>query len=312
VRWAEWSARGSAAREVRWRKLPATKPSVSTWKARRDLDERAGPDREAEIVALRPRADVQHANQELTGAQWDLRRAEERLKRAETALVAANTRPSGALLPGLLGNEARRETEAHLQRAKRDFDEARRIEQQSLRAYERARHRLEDAERAARQLSEAGTAQERRQSFLRVHPGSRRWIEQLEERVAVRDYELAHSEASERQVTRDGRAGQTPDTHDRSRPGSRLHPPATRPPAPCSSARRDTIRGIGRRRCRRRARWNGRDRALGGSAGASYLPPSTPTRAHRPTRCVVPSPRRTPNGSSGASGPVGKARRLVA
>jgi hypothetical protein len=28
--------------------------------------------------------------------------------------------------------------------------------------------------------------------------------------VAVRDYELAHTEASERQVTRDGRAEQTP------------------------------------------------------------------------------------------------------
>jgi hypothetical protein len=178
--------------------------------ARRYLDERAGPDREAEIVALAPRADVQRANQELTGAQWDLRCAEERLERAETALVAANTRPTRALLPSVLGNAARRETEAHRQRAKRDFDEARRIEQQSLRAYERARHHLEDAERAARQLSEARTAQERRQSFLREHPGTRRWIEQLEERVAVRDYELAHAEASERQVTRDGRAEQTP------------------------------------------------------------------------------------------------------
>jgi hypothetical protein len=178
--------------------------------ARRDLDEWAGPDRNAEIVALAPRADVQHANQELTGALWDLRCAEERRKRAETAVVAANTRPTRALLPGLLGNEARRETEAHRQRAKRDFDEARRIEQQSLRAYERARHRLEDAERAARQLSEARTAQERRQSFLREHPDTRRWIEQLEERVAVRDYELARTEASERQGTRDGRAEQTP------------------------------------------------------------------------------------------------------
>jgi hypothetical protein len=178
--------------------------------ARRDLDERAGPDRNAQIVALAPRADVQRANEELTGAQWDLRCAEEHRKRVETALVAANTRPTRALLPGLLGDEARRETEAQWQRAKRDFDEARRIEQQSLRAYERARHRLEDAERAARQLSEARTAQECRQSFLREYPDTRRWIEQLEERVAVRDYELARTEASEPQVTRDGRAGQTP------------------------------------------------------------------------------------------------------
>ena len=70
--------------------------------ARRDLDERAGPDREAQIVALAPRADVPHANEELTGAQWDLRCAEEDRERAEAALVAANTRPSRALLPGLL------------------------------------------------------------------------------------------------------------------------------------------------------------------------------------------------------------------
>jgi hypothetical protein len=178
--------------------------------ARRHLDERAGPDREAEIVALRPRADVRGAKLELTGAQWDLRCAEERLKRAKTTLVAANTRPTRALPPGLLGNDACRETEIHLQRAKRDFNEARRIEQQSLRAYERARHRLEDAERAARQLSEARTEQERRQSFLREHPDTRRWIEQLEERVAVREYELVHVEAGERQVTRDGRVEQTP------------------------------------------------------------------------------------------------------
>jgi conjugative relaxase-like TrwC/TraI family protein len=178
--------------------------------ARRDLDERAGPDRNAEIIALRPRADVQRANQELKDAQSSLRCAGQDRERAETALVAANTRPTRALLPGLLGNEARRETEAHWQRAKADFDAARRIEQQSLRTYERARHRLEDAERAARQLSEARTAQERRQSFLREHPGTRRWIEQLEERVAVRDYELARTETSERPLTRDGRAEQTP------------------------------------------------------------------------------------------------------
>ena len=37
--------------------------------------------------------------------------------------------------------------------------------------------------------------------------------------------------------------------------------------------------GIGRRRCHRHGRWNGRDRALGGRAGVSDLPPSTPTRA---------------------------------
>ena len=178
--------------------------------ARRDLQERAGPDRNAEIVALRTRADVQRANQDLKDAHSSLRRAEENRERAETALVAANTRPTRALLPGLLGNEARRETEAQWQRAKRDFGEARQIEQQFLRAYERARHRLEDAEHAARQLSEAGTAQERRQSFLREHPGTKRLIEQLEERVNVREDELAHTEASERQVTHDGRAEQTP------------------------------------------------------------------------------------------------------
>ena len=91
--------------------------------------------------------------------------------------------------------------------------QARRIEQQSLRAYEEARHRLEDAARAARQLSEARTAQERRQSWLRDHPGTRRWIEQLEGGVAVREYELACAEAGERQVTRDGRAERHLDAH---------------------------------------------------------------------------------------------------
>ena len=212
-------------------------------------------------------------------------------KRAETALVAANTRPTRALLPGLLGNEARRETEAHWQRAKADFDAARRIEQQSLRTYERARHRLEDAERAARQLSEARTAQERRQSFLREHPGTRRWIEQLEERVAVRDYELARTETSERPLTRDGRA--ETDTWTRTLEAGQARGFTRRRrghPRRARRARRDTIRGIGRRRCHCHARWNGRDRTLGSRAGASDLPPSTPTR-----------PRRTPRFAGSAS-----------
>ena len=178
--------------------------------ARRDLDERAGPDRNAEIIALRPRADVQHANEKLKDAQSSLRRAEEGRKRAEAVLVAANTRPTRALLPGLLGNAARREKDERWQEAKRDFDGARRMEQQSLRAYERARHRLEDAKRAACQLTEARTAQERRRSFLHEHPDTRRWIEQLEERVAVREHALARAEASERRVTGDGCAKRVP------------------------------------------------------------------------------------------------------
>ncbi len=178
--------------------------------ARRDLDERAGPDRNEEIVALQPRSDVQRAKQELTGAQSSLRSSEEDRERAEAALVAANTRLTRALLPSLLGNEACREIETQWQRAKRYFDEARRSEQQSLRAYERARHRLEDAVLAARQLSEARTAQERRRSFLHQYPGIRLWIEQLEERLAVRDYELACTSPSERHASRDGRAEHTP------------------------------------------------------------------------------------------------------
>ena len=249
--------------------------------ARRELDERAGPDRNAQIVALRPRADVQHANEELTAAQWDLRRAEDDRERAETALVAVNVRPTRALLPGLLGSEARRETEAHGQEAKRDFDEARRIEQQSLRAYERARHRLEDAERAAHQLSEARTAQEHRRFFLRKHPGTRRWIEQLEERVTVREYELARAEAAERQVTRDGRTKRVPRRARTKR--SRLE---------ASPAGDAVTRAVLERASRHHPGYRAAPMppprpieregpSLGGRAGASDLSPSTPTRPRR-------------------------------
>ena len=67
----------------------------------------------------RARADVQHANEKLKDAQSSLRHAEEGRERAEAVLVAANTRPTRALLPGLLGNTApRREKDERWQEAK--------------------------------------------------------------------------------------------------------------------------------------------------------------------------------------------------
>jgi len=61
--------------------------------------------------------------------------------------------------------------------------------------------------------------------------------------VAVRDYELARTEASERQGTRDGRAEQTPGRR-KTLEGARLRgfTPGDAPPAPLLGARRDTIR----------------------------------------------------------------------
>jgi hypothetical protein len=177
--------------------------------ARREVDDQAGPDRERQISALR-RRDVRSANQELAGAQSSLWRAKDHRERAEAVLEQANTRPARARLPGLLGNEARREAEPHWQQATRDFDEARRVEQEALRTYERAHHGLEEAERAARELDEAHAAQGHRESWLREHPITARWISQLEERVSVREYEeheIARTEERGREVTRVRRAG---------------------------------------------------------------------------------------------------------
>ncbi len=173
--------------------------------ARRELDERGGPDRRAQINALRPRADVQRASEELATAERSAQFAEKARVTAEQALARASVRPARAHLPGFLGNEARREAEAGLQAAARAVVEARRVERQSLRTSERARHALGDATSAAHQLEETRAAQEHRETWLREHPTKTRWIEQLEERVSVREADLARAERAERRTIEERR-----------------------------------------------------------------------------------------------------------
>ena len=186
-------------------------------------------------------------------------------------------------LPGLLGNAAHRETDERWQEAKRYFDAARRIEQQSLRADERVRA-IASTMPSVPLTSSARHAPHRSVVcfFLREHPGTRRWIEQLEERVTVREHELARAEAAERQVTRDGRAKRVPRRGRSKRSRLEASPAGDAATRAVLERAVETRSGIsGGADAAAAADRAGRDRASGGRAGASDLPPSTPTRPRK-------------------------------
>jgi len=68
---------------------------------------------------------------------------------------------------------------------------ARRAEQESLRAYEVARHRLMDAETAASEMAVLRGAQDQRESWLREHPDEVQWARDLRERIEERKADVA-------------------------------------------------------------------------------------------------------------------------
>jgi len=151
--------------------------------ARRDLDERAGPDREAQIVCAGAPSRRATRQRGADGCAVGPALREEDRERAEAALVAANTRPSRALLPGLKATRpVGRPTSAGRSKARLRRGATNRAAVR-FRAYERAA--IASRTPSAPLASSARHAPHRSvasPSYAST-PAQRRWIEQLEERV---------------------------------------------------------------------------------------------------------------------------------
>jgi len=101
-----------------------------------------GADRSKEIAALEPRADVEGAASELRATDDAIRRATEERAEAEARLREAEHAPIQAHLPGRLGEASRCRAAGDRGRTWSTLYEAKRGEQDALRAREAARSRL--------------------------------------------------------------------------------------------------------------------------------------------------------------------------
>jgi hypothetical protein len=159
--------------------------------ARERIERSAGPDRRKAIAALEPRANVVDATQHLRAAEDAIHRAEEQRSRAESRLHEAEREPIRTYLPGRLGEGSRYRADYERRMAEGALFTARRAEQESLRAYEVARHRLMDAETAASEMAVLRGAQDQRESWLREHPDEVQWARDLRERIEERKADVA-------------------------------------------------------------------------------------------------------------------------
>ena len=157
--------------------------------ARERIERSVGPDRRKAIAALEPRANVVDATQHLRAAEDAIHRAEEQRSKAESRLHETEREPIRTYLPGRLGEGSRYRANHERRVAEGALLTARRAEQQSLSAYEVARHRLMDAETAASEMAVLRGAQDQRESWLREHPDEVQWARDLRERVEERKAE---------------------------------------------------------------------------------------------------------------------------
>src|ERR1035438_1387532 len=193
--------------------------------ARERIERSVGPDRRKAIAALEPRANVVDSTQHLRAAGDAIRRAEEQRSRAESRLHEAEREPIRTYLPGRLGEGSRYRADYERRMAEGALFTARRAEQESLRAYEVARHRLMDAETAASEMAVLRGAQDQRESWLREHPDEVQWARDLRERIEERKADVAglgrdgsRIGGGDRSAARVGRAGRS-GSRDRERVG---------------------------------------------------------------------------------------------
>jgi hypothetical protein len=151
--------------------------------ARRYIEEHAGPDRRDEIKALAPKAKAAEAGDVLRRAEESARWAEKNRLEAEQRVAEFEREPLRARLPGRLGADKRDEHERVQYHAKFRLDETLRFEQKELQRLEAARHRLSDAEHAARELRGLSDAQTQRDTWLEAHPEEVRWSRELTARL---------------------------------------------------------------------------------------------------------------------------------
>ena len=162
--------------------------------ANKRIDEKAGQDRAKEIERLATKADVAKARTELEAAHQHLREAKSRRERADQRIEEATARSARVLLPGRLGDDARRETNEVAQRAEAELRSARIEEQRALRDAERARHAFHDAESASGEIDRLREAQHERVSWLESHLDEERYLVQLEARIAAAEGALRRLE----------------------------------------------------------------------------------------------------------------------
>ena len=180
------------------------------------IDREAGPDRRRRIASLEQRAKVDEATRRLEAAHQAIRIAKEQTAEATALLAEVEREPIRARLPGRIGADARERFDRQRGYAKWSLESARREEQQALRCCDEARHRLDDAQNAAKELSSLREAQARRDSWMREHPDEVCWARDLRERIEARTLERfrfpARSQRSlgTERVPDDGRPSRSP------------------------------------------------------------------------------------------------------
>ena len=162
--------------------------------ANRRIDEQAGRDHAKEIERLVAKADVAKAQAELEAAHDHLRAAKRRRERADQRIEEATARSARVVLPGRLGDDARRESDEAARRAEAELRSARRDEQRALRDAERARHVLREAESASDEIERLREAQHQRVTWLESHLDEERYLVQLEARLAAAEGALRRLE----------------------------------------------------------------------------------------------------------------------
>jgi len=104
------------------------------------------------------------------------------------------SRPTRALLPGRLGEGARREAAETARRTETELRSARSEEQRALRDAERARHGLSEAESARGAVERLREAQHQRVTWVESHLDEERYLVQLEARIAAAEGALRRLE----------------------------------------------------------------------------------------------------------------------
>jgi conjugative relaxase-like TrwC/TraI family protein len=149
----------------------------------------APPDHTREIEALSPRADVEGALARLTEAADTVRDAQARREEASNAVSETQRQTLRARLPGWGGEQARYEAANSRVNATIELNAARRGESDAMRAFDVARHDLDEAKRAASELADFHGVEADRQRWLGDHSEEVNWANDLRARLEARTAE---------------------------------------------------------------------------------------------------------------------------
>jgi conjugative relaxase-like TrwC/TraI family protein len=149
----------------------------------------APPDYTKAIEALIPRADVERAVSRVAEAEGAVRDAQARREDADAAVSETERQSMRARLPGRGGEAARREEASSRAGAASELTAARRDERYALKAFDVARHELNQAKRSARALGDLQGVEADRQRWLGDHREEVNWANNLHARLETRTAE---------------------------------------------------------------------------------------------------------------------------